>query len=194
MAGNDRHVAERVGAGVVAALCFGVGMLVGGQTCAPEPSKAPEVKRLASGVGARSCVPRVVERVVTSPPKIIYQCPPEPEPPPRKEVGAKKGGKKALPAPEPDLDPLERQRLLAWVREHSEELKPCRDNRQDVYRMAVILHLDRKTRKIRRVDVNATRGELPGGVKGCLRRRIGAWKIPRDLIGSRTKLVFGLNL
>ena len=205
--------AHQIGQGVITALAFGVGVLVGGRFCQPQPQapQAQQAARVGQGVGDPSdpnaasdpsrspCEPTVVERLVQAPAQIIYECPPEP---PAQPAGAGRGEAKKvapkpapeLPEPEPDLDPLERQRLLAWVRDQSEALKRCRDDQRQIYRLAVTLHLDRKTRALRRVDVNADRDELPGAVAQCLRREILTWRPPAELTKQRTKIVFGLNL
>lgn len=141
------------------------------------------------------CPERIVERVVEAEPKIIYECPPEPPPEPVVGEGKKTiKPKQALPEPEPELDPLERQRLLAWVRERSVDLKRCRDDSKEIYRVAVIMHLDKRTRELRRVDVNGDKSELPANVSSCLRREILRWQPPKELTKQRTKIVFGLNL
>src|SRR5690606_1402254 len=114
------------------------------------------------------CAQRVVERVIEGPERIIYECPP-PEPPPEPTGAGKPAPVKvkppaALPEPEPEQDPLQRQRLLAWVRERSDDLKSCRGDEREVYRVAVIMRLDPKTRAVRRVDVNADQGDVPAPV------------------------------
>ncbi len=183
-------VGERAGVVIIVAAAFGVGMLVGGQTCAPEPELTEEERaEYASSNAERVCPePRVIERTVEAPPKVIYECPPEPPPEPKRDAG-----KKTLPPPEPEVDPLERRRLLAWVRDQSSDLKACRDDSKSVYRLAVIMHLDTKTRRVKRVDINADRGDVPREVSGCIRARIVEWVPPKDLT-AREKLVFGLNI
>jgi hypothetical protein len=190
---------EHMGWMVVSALAFGVGMLLGGRACAPEPEAKPEggeqIKLVAGGRAA--CEPIVQERIVEveGPTRVIYECPPEPPPPPAGPGEAKKNPpKKQPPEPAPELDPRERQKLLAWVREQSSDLKACRDDRKDIYRLAVWMYLDPETHVVRRVDLNVSQGELPSAVAGCIRQRISRWKPPAELTRVHHTLVFGLTL
>lgn len=195
----DRRVGEKIGYATITIAAFVVGVLVGGRACGAPADPAgdgEDERRDRALIHPDDCPTKVIEERVEAPPKIIYQCPPEPDPEPSK--GTRKVKKPArpeekLPDP-PELDPLARKRLLAWVRDQSDDLKPCRDDSKDVYRVAVIMHLDAKTRKVKRVDVNSSRGELPGSVGACLKRRILTWKPPTEFIADRTQLVFGLNL
>lgn len=197
-------VAEKVGFGSIVVASFVVGMLIGASYCQPP---GPDVTREGGGFGgggtaelggaSSRCEPRIVEKLVESPPKIIYECPPEPEPevkPGVAEGKKREDPKRALPEPEPELDPLERKRLLAWVRERSVDLKRCRDDSKEIYRVAVVLYLDKKTRQLKRVDVNGDKAQLPQAVSGCLRQEILRWEPPAELTKQRTKIVFGLNL
>lgn len=194
--------AERAGYGAISVLALGVGILIGANYCQPPTSSLDkslgeqDAKAQRQGdPAAPQCAERVVERFIESPPKIIYECPPEPEPEPVVGEGKKTlKPKKELPEPEPELDPLERQRLLAWVRERSVDLKRCRDDSKEIYRVAVIMHLDKSSRELRRVDVNADKSELPSVVLSCLQREILRWQPPKELTKQRTKIVFGLNL
>lgn len=186
-------------------LAFGVGVLVGQRACGPAGAGGPDDRaaqttRTGGGSGGSSggaqeqaCAPKIVERVVQAPPQIIYECPPKPEPPPRKVIG-KAAPQQKLPDPEPELDPLARRKLLAWVRERSDDLKPCRDDTRATYRVAVILHPDPKTGRIARADVNADRNQVPGAVLGCLQRRILRWRPPAELLKGHSRVMFGLTL
>lgn len=193
MASEHRSV-ERVGYVIITALAFCVGLLMGGQTCAPDPKDqeehvVPYKDRVAQRASSVACSDRVVEKIVD---RVIYKCPPEPQVPASKKRGPR--ASKTLPRIEPKMDPLERKRLLSWVREQSDDLKPCRDNRKDIYRVTVTLHMHDDTREIHRVDVNADRGRTPAGFTECLRQRILRWKPPKALVKSRSKIVFGLNI
>lgn len=186
-------------------LAFGVGVLVGQRACHPGVPGAggPDDRggttrgSTPSGTtgrgGDQACAPQIVERVVQAPPQIIYECPPKPEPPQRKVTG-KTPPPQQLPDPEPELDPLARRKLLAWVRERSDDLKACRDDTRTTYRVAVILHPDPKTGRVARADVNADRNQVPGAVLGCLQRRILAWRPPAELLKGHSRVMFGLTL
>lgn len=200
----EQAQSERIGWVVITLAAFGVGMLLGGRSCASQ--EAPHGASSNAGSShasstqdsktSRPCEPQLIKELVEAEPRIIYECPP-PEPQPKTQ--GKGGGKakitpKKLPEPEPELDPQLRKRLLAWVRDQSDSLKPCRDNTSEIYRVAVIMHLDAHSGVIKRVDVNTTRGETPAGLPGCLQKIIGGWEPPEELVQGRTKLVFGLNL
>lgn len=200
----EQSTAERVGWAFISVLAFGVGALVGGRGCPQDASRAdaPTTSQAdASGQGAPAaaiqCTPTVVERLVEAPPKIIYECPPEPPPAPKKPgkatVDKKPNAKTPTPKP-PELDARERQKLLAWVRDQSDDLQVCRDDRKDIYRVAVWLYLKEGTDQIARVDINASQGEVPQGVIACLRKRMLGWRPPGDLVRTHDTLVFGLTI
>ena len=146
----DPRTSERIGWGTIAAAALGVGVLLGARFCAPPPGgrrarglRAPRHEGSASGCAERTA-PSGWSRGPWRPsPGVIYECPPEPEPEPAEEPVAV-ARKEELPEPEPPMDPLTRQRLLAWVRDQSEELEVCRDEAPEIYRLAVILHLERE--------------------------------------------------
>lgn len=195
----EQGTAERVGWFVISVMCFGVGTLFGARACGDGEVAASGADMVAmtdgSGVTPR-CEPQIVERLVEAAPRVIYECPPEPEPPRPTGAGVAKKAppKPARPEVEPELDPRERQKLLAWVREQSDDLKVCRDDRKDIYRLAVWMHLKPGSDEVARVDLNASDGELPAAVAQCLRRRILAWRPPRDLVRKHDTLVFGLTI
>ena len=212
----DARTGERIAHGAITILAFGVGLLLGPRFCAPveEPPEAIEAEdaRATSEELERSRdhVPpssdmghldagqedpaALVEALTRACPetKIIYQCPP-PEPVVKKK-GEGTGKKKVLPPPEPELDPLLRKRLLAWVRDRSDTLKVCRDDGQEIYRMAVIMYLDAESARVTRVTVNASRGVVPASVLTCVRQKVQSWRPPVELTQGRTQLVFGLNI
>lgn len=173
-------------------LAFAVGILVGAQFCNELPG-TPE------GNASEDCVPLVVEKIVEGPTTTIYECPTEPEPEPKlaqKNAPRPAPPKKALPEAPPALAPLDRQRLLAWVRDQSIDLESCRDHGKEVYRLTVILHLGPHLGdqgRIARVDLNAGPNELPSQLTNCLRNRILRWRPPTELTQNRSQLVFGLT-
>lgn len=197
---DNQRLAEKFGYASMTILAFGVGMLLGARYCQhPDATQNEQNTTIAAKNNKTTKTecpePKVIEKTI---PKIIYECPPSPEPPktkPGKGVKPKKVKKKVdLPDADPDIDPLERKRLLAWVREQSSDLKRCRDNSKEVYRVAVILHLHPQKKTIKRVDINADRAKVSGGLVSCLKREILVWRPPKSLVQQRNKLVFGLNI
>ncbi len=179
-------------------LALAVGILIGQRACAPK--NTIESTAIANSASAPEI--KIVERLVPSPPEIIYECPPEPTPPPK--PGTKTASKtkpstlkpKALPPAPAPSDPLERQRLLAWVRQQSTDLEPCRDNSKNVYRLTVNLHLDYEG-AITRVDINTdttpNSNNTSPATLTCIRNRIATWQPPTELTQNRTRVVFGLT-
>ena len=159
-----------------------VGILIGRSACAPEPETVVKEK--------------VVERTPTCPPCDAGEADAarpdvgttgefEREPPGKEE--------KALPeAPEPP-DPKTRKRLLAWVRDHSPELRSCRPSATNTVRLAVTLEIDDEG-AVERAKINAPEDDLPRGVLSCLRRRMAEWTPPAELVAGRREVVFGLDL
>ncbi|MFU8804197.1 MAG: hypothetical protein ACNA8W_10340 [Bradymonadaceae bacterium] len=170
-------------------LAFAVGILFGASYCADSLGPADP---------ADECESRVVEKLVEGPTQIVYECPPEPEEEPKtagtksKAREVKPAKKKTLPDAPAAVDPLERQRLLAWVRDQSLDLESCRDHAKEVYRLTVILHLT-PGRIISRVDLNTGPDEGPSSLVACLRERILRWQPPDELAQNRKQLVFGLT-
>lgn len=165
------------------ALCFGVGILVGGRACGTSPVE-----------------PVVAEVEVPGPERVVYECPPDAgtaageqaeAQPDAVEPAAPRG--KKLPDAPPPITPRERQRLLAWVRDQSADLDGCRSSSKETYRLTVTLELN-EDGAVRQVRFNAPTGELPSNVRGCLRDRMTRWKPPTDLVKERRELVFGLTL
>ncbi|MBA2664027.1 MAG: hypothetical protein H0U74_17185 [Bradymonadaceae bacterium] len=167
-------------------LALGVGILFGARFCAEPPA----------GLEASDQELRVVERIVHTPPQIIYECPPEvlePIAPAPKTTTTKIKPREPerLPAADRPIDPLERQRLLAWVRDRSVDLEPCRDDSKEVYRLTVTLQVD--AAKVTRVDINTAAGEASQNLIACLRARILRWTPPPELVENRNRIVFGLT-
>ena len=190
---------------LITVLAFGLGLMLGPRMCSIEdeaggeegvttPSSPPASSRRAEGAPRTDDRPDLgalsASREGCPETQIIYQCPPKPEP--VQAVGT--GKKKALPPPEPDLDPLARKRLLAWVRDRSDSLKPCRDASQEIYRLAVIMSLEGSSGATRGVKVNASRGEVPSALLTCVKKKIQSWQPPAELTQGRTQIVFGLTL
>ena len=125
----------------------------------------------------------------TCPPPPQLECPPCDCRPPKKKV-RKKG--KRIPPP-PKLTPLERRKLLAWVKRNSASLKECRDASQPIYRLTVTLKLKKKTRGIESVVLKGR--DLPRSVSQCIQSKIKKWPLDPSLSAKKhPHLVFGLQL
>ena len=133
----------------------------------------------------------------TSSSKNPFQCPPPPQlecppcdcRPPKKKV-RKKG--KRIPPP-PTLTPLERRKLLAWVKRNAVSLKSCRDASQPIYRLTVTLSLKKKTRGINSVVLKGR--NLPHKTRRCIETKIKKWPLDPSLNAQKhPQLVFGLQL
>lgn len=115
------------------------------------------------------------------------ECPCERKPKPKPKRG------RALPPPK-QLTPLERARLLAWVRAHSDTLKRCRDAGQPIYRLHASLTLKRDASGVKGVRLKGGE-EVPQSALRCLRAEILRWPPPQDLSpADHPTLVFSLQL
>jgi hypothetical protein len=115
------------------------------------------------------------------------ECPCERKPKPKPKRG------RALPPPK-QLTPLERARLLAWVRAHSDTLKRCRDAGQPIYRLHASLTLKRDASGVKGVRLKGGE-EVPQSALRCLRAAILRWPPPQDLSpADHPTLVFSLQL
>ncbi len=170
---------------VTIVLAFGVGILIG-QNCEQEPEKTVETVTVTR----------------TVPPEIVYECPPDAggieaaeqsaAAPKSSKASSSKKAEKALPqAPRP-ITPLERKRLLGWVRDQSADLDGCRGGGNVTHRLAVTLKLD-DDGNVKDARVNAP-DDVPRNVVSCLRSRMSNWTPPADLVSGRPELVFGLTL
>ena len=126
-----------------------------------------------------------------------FQCPPpvcppcDCRPPPKKK---RKRGKKVPPPPK--LTPLERTRLLAWVKRHASSLQRCRDASQPIYRLTVSLTLKIGKGKTQRIDQVGLKGrDLPRKTTQCIQNKIKKWPLDPSLKAHKyPRLVFGLQL
>ena len=122
------------------------------------------------------------------------ECPPcdcacEPEPPPKK-----KGKRKRKRLPKPKMSPLERAKLLAWVRAHSDKLKHCRDADQPIYRVHTTLTLKADASGVKRASLKAGE-EVPREALRCLERSLLTWPPPPGLAPAQhPQLIFSLQL
>lgn len=180
----NREVIERVGSGVGVLVALGVGMLLGGRFCAPEPPEPPAIELV-------ECPPTVV-----CPAELASPQAEEPRPKPvliEEPQEALIRGTRRLP-PSPEIhDPAARRQLLAFVRDNSDDLRECRARFGDAIRTNVVLGVSQDG-TIRRVDLQAGPNELPGPVSSCLRDQMLQWQLPADLVQGRERLMFLLTI
>ena len=160
---------------------LGVGVLIGRSACAPEPERVVETK--------------VVERTPACPPCDVAEA----------DVGEADvaGGSferrspdeetDQLPEAPPPTDPADRKKLLAWVQDQSRGLRRCRPDATSSVRLTVTLKIGEEG-AVERASLNAPEEEVSRQVLSCLRRRIGRWKPPPELVRGRNEIVFGLDL
>jgi hypothetical protein len=195
--GDRRQLATWSAQAVVTLAAFAVGLLLGARYCHDSPVLGPGgpgdgARGSGAATGEVDCPERVVEKTVTEE-KIVYRCPPPEPEPPEEEVEPREVAHKKKPPPAPELDPLLRQRLLAWVRDRASDLKSCRDDSKETYRLAIFWRLDDEG-TIQRVDVNKGTDEIPAGMVACLRDRMLDWEPPAELVRGQREIVFGLSL
>ena len=123
------------------------------------------------------------------PPPPPLECPPcDCRPPKKRRV---KKGKKVPPPPQ--LTPLERRKLLAWVKRNASTLKSCRDASQPIYRLTIMLKLKKKTRGIESVVLKGR--DIPRSTGSCIQNKIKKWPLDPSLNAKKhPHLVFGLQL
>ena len=121
------------------------------------------------------------------------ECPPceakcecdEPPPPPKKK-------RRRPPLPKKS-SPVDRQKLLAWVKRYSPRLKRCRDAGQPIYRLHAEAKLNASKNKILSAKVRGT--DVPSSALRCVESDIRRWPAPRDLTETHPRaLIFSLQL
>lgn len=155
------------------------------QQSSKKPSKQPD--QSIGEAGSTSILSSAPMKSL--PPARPLTCPPcdcEPAPsPPRKKA-------KRAPPPQP-ISPIDRQRLLAWVKRHSDRLKRCRDAGQPIYRLNARVQLNAKRSKILKVVVKGS--QLPSKALKCVEQDIKRWPPPDRLSPTHPSLlIFGLQL
>ena len=122
----------------------------------------------------------------TCPPVMCPPCDCNESPPPPK--------KKKRRAPRPHAaSPVDRQKLLAWVRRFSPRLKRCRDAGQPIYRLHAVVKLSANKDKILSARVRGT--DVPSAALRCVESDIKRWPAPKELVESHPpKLIFSLQL
>lgn len=99
--------------------------------------------------------------------------------------------KKRLPPPK--MNPLERSKLLAWVKRHSDRLKRCRDAGQPIYRLHTTLKLKLDVSGVSEVQLKGDK--VPASAISCIRQDMLKWPPPPDLTPSKHPLLmFTLQL
>lgn len=123
----------------------------------------------------------------TCPPPV---CPPcdcsvKPKPKPKR--------KKRRPPPPKEISPVDRQKLLAWVKRYSPRLKRCRDAGQGIYRLHANVGLSADKTKILKAKVKGN--DVPQSALSCVERDLRRWPAPTKLSKSHPpQLIFGLQL
>lgn len=117
------------------------------------------------------------------------ECPPcdcSPPPPPKPKAGRR-------PPPAKPISPVDRQRLLAWVKHHSPRLKRCRDAGQPIYRLNARVQLNAKLDRILKVQVKGS--DVATRALRCVEADIKSWPSPEGLSEDHPPLlIFGLQL
>ena len=95
--------------------------------------------------------------------------------------------------PPPKMTPLERAKLLAWVRRHSERLRRCRDTGQPIYRLHSRLRLKADASGVRSVQLKGK--QVPSSALSCIRSEMLKWPPPEGLTPAKHPLlIFNLQL
>lgn len=156
------------------------------QTRDREPSSIRSVADLKEGETENLTHSESASPTITCPP---LECPPcdcrEPEPPPKK---------KSRQTPRPKASsPIDRQKLLAWVKRFSPRLKRCRDAGQAIYRLHAEVSLNAEKSKVLSSKVRGT--DVPSAALRCVEADIKQWPAPNGLAESHPpKLIFSLQL
>ena len=95
--------------------------------------------------------------------------------------------------PPPKMTPLERAKLLAWVKKHSERLRRCRDTGQPIYRLHSTLKLKADASGVRSVQLKGK--QVPSSALACIRSEMLKWPPPEGLTPAKHPLlIFNLQL
>ena len=95
--------------------------------------------------------------------------------------------------PPPKMTPLERAKLLAWVKKHSERLRRCRDTGQPIYRLHSRLKLKADATGVRSVQLKGK--QIPSSALSCIRSEMLKWPPPEGLTPAKHPLlIFNLQL
>ena len=96
------------------------------------------------------------------------------------------------PAAKP-LSPVDRQKLLAWVKKYSPRLKRCRDAGQPIYKLHTKVTLSAKKDRILRTKVTGV--DVPSRAIRCVEQDLKRWPSPPNLSPNHPQLlIFGLQL
>ena len=137
----------------------------------------PMLSEDESSTGKASCPPPVC------PPCDCQPVPPKPKP--------KKLKRRAPPLKA--SSPVDRQKLLAWVKRYSPRLKRCRDAGQAIYKLHAQVKLSAKKDKI--LSVKVTGRDVPASALRCVEYDLKRWPVPTQLSEDHPALlIFGLQL
>lgn len=97
------------------------------------------------------------------------------------------------PPPIKASSPVDRQKLLAWVKKYSPRLKRCRDAGQPIYKLHTQVTLNAEKDRILRVKVKGV--NVPIHAVKCVERDLRKWPAPAQLsVTHPPLLIFGLQL
>ena len=118
-------------------------------------------------------------------------CPPLACPPCDCKPKPKRVRKKAPPVKA--ISPIDRQKLLAWVKKYSPRLKRCRDAGQPIYKLHTQVTLNAEKNRILRVKIKGS--NVPTQAIRCVERDLKRWPAPPQLSPTHPPLlIFGLQL
>ncbi len=181
----DRDVAERVGSGVAVVLALGLGLVLGGRYCAVTPPMPLEEPPACEEVQPCPTCPSC--DVTSVPADVPVKASVTVAERPKETVG------RQLPRAPQVSDPVERRRLLTWVRDQSDVLSACRPKMGDVLRVNVVFDLSESGR-ILRAHLQAGQGEIPVPVANCLKEAMLRWEPPAEFVKDRERLMFSLTI
>ena len=136
-----------------------------------------------------SCLAKLnsIKNSQVCPPLICPPCDCKPKPKPK----PKRKGRK--PPPVKASSPVDRQKLLAWVKRYSPRLKRCRDAGQAIYKLHAQVKLNAKKDKILSTRVKGRDVSL--SARRCVENDLKRWPAPTQLSPSHPALlIFGLQL
>ena len=112
-------------------------------------------------------------------------CKPKPKPKPKRKA--------RKPPSVKARSPVDRQKLLAWVKRYSPRLKRCRDAGQAIYKLHAQVKLNTKKDKILSTKVKGR--DVPLSARRCVENDLKRWPAPIQLSPKHPALlIFGLQL
>jgi hypothetical protein len=134
-------------------------------------------------IGMNECPP-----METTPPIICPACDCTPVSKPKRRHTKRRRPPTAKP-----VSPVDRQKLLAWVKKYSPRLKRCRDAGQPIYKLHTKVTLNAKKDRILRTKVTGV--DVPSRAVNCIEQDLKRWPSPSNLSPNHPQLlIFGLQL